>query len=700
MTTADKLEWPQGTPLFELAFRAVSEGMNGVGVLAAGDMEVTATATANEISVAVGDLWVSDTTYSLGSAETHVLSDNTSGSDRWDTVVLDTGTGASAVKEGTAAADPEPPDLASGEILLAYIYVPDGATDTPDSRIYNWRAFSTDAADVRLNDSAGEFTSSNVENALTEVIREAGGDPLNGPLDLSSFSGTAPFDLGDDPGAFGQIVDVTATSGLSQGAEVSYTFALDSTTALQIYAEADGSGGLQKVRVNIANSDLYAGTTQVYNSSTDTILQGRLGGPPGSLTSYPLPIGDLNSPFPLPSISDMDADGNDLSDDAGPGTLYSASDGKFLRGVLDDELAIAGPKTSNYTSSDEEIITADTSGGQVTITLASADAEPGNVIRVVDVGGAAGTNAITIDTEGGENIDADTSKTIDDNYRAYVIFSDGTNWFTESGTATGGGISVEDNGSTVLNPATGLDFGADLTATDNGDGTVTVDSDAAGVNVLSTGTFVHTGGSATFETVAGVTTDETANLYVEVGVDSDPSFNANYAWSYTWSEAWDDANQQVDVDISATWDTDPGSGNDVTLDYRIYTLDVSVSKSHIQNLVDSPNGNVPTALLEDTESVEISVPVSDGKTLKVYRWGAYKISDGTAPTGLQVQLLNGGDSIQASENTVDTESVSSPVASHGNATGSLSIFKLRVNNGTGNAYTTDGVGGIFAYVVE
>jgi len=206
--------------------------------------------------------------------------------------------------------------------------------------------------------------------------------------------------------------------------------------------------------------------------------------------------------------------------------------------------------------------------------------------------------------------------------------------------------------------------------------------------------------SSSSTTVAGVTTDETANLYVEVGVDSDPSFSADYAWSYTHSEAWDDSAQEKDVTINATWDTDPGSGNDVTLDYRIYTLDVSVSKSRIQDLVDSPNGHVPTALLEDTESVEISVPVPDGETLKVYRWGAYLLSDGTAPTGLQVQLLDGGDTVQASENTTNTENTSSPVASYGNATGSLSIFKLRVNNATGNAYTTDGVGGMFAYVVE
>ncbi len=133
------------------------------------------------------------------------------------------------------------------------------------------------------------------------------------------------------------------------------------------------------------------------------------------------------------------------------------------------------------------------------------------------------------------------------------------------------------------------------------------------------------------------------------------------------------------------------------------TATVSADRnSHVQELVDSPNGHIMSALLEDTEAAEISVPVPDGETLKVYRWGGYKIADGTAPTGLQVQLLDASDTVQSSANTVNSESTdpATPVSSYGNSSGSTSIFKLRVNNGTGNAYTTDGVGGIFGYLVE
>lgn len=425
MATADKLEWPQGTPLFELAFRALSEGMNGVGVLAGGDMEVTSTATANEISVSTGDLWVPNSTYTIGTAETHVLSDNTSGSDRWDTVVFDTSlaTPASAVVEGTAGADPEPPDLSAGQILLAYIYVPDGATDTPDSRIYNWRAFSTDAADVRLDDSAGDYSSSNVENALTEVIREAG-DPLNGPLDLSSFSGSAPFDLGTNPTAFGPIVDATVDSNSAAGTSHSYTFALDGTNVLQVYAESDGAGGLQNVRVDLLQTvriggDLKTtGGTTIFDSANGHVRK------------------EVVETLRLNEDTDGDLNGSNLTDSAGPGTLYDATAGEFPRGVLDDEKTTTTVTTATYTSSDEELILVDTAtiAADSTITLASADAESGATVVVADLSGAASSNVITVDTEGTETINGASSFSISTDYVGATFSSDGSNWVT-TGTA-------------------------------------------------------------------------------------------------------------------------------------------------------------------------------------------------------------------------------------------------------------------------
>jgi len=440
--------------------------MNGVGVLASGDMEVTSTATANEISVGAGDLWVPGTVHTLGSAETHVLSDNTSGSDRWDTVVLDTSTGSSAVKEGVAETNPEPPALGTDEILLAYVYVPDGATDTPDSRIYNWRTFSTDAADVRLADSAGDYSSNAVEGALSEVIREAG-DPLNGPLDLSSFSGGSVLDLGTNPTAFGAIVDAEVDGNSSAGTVHSYDLAVDGTTLLRVYAESDGSGGIQNSKI-VINQDVDLPTGSV---GSGEIASGAVGSSEiatDAVGSDEISTGAVGT--------DEVADGS-LTD----GDIFSST--TIARGKLDDQKTTTTDGSSTYTTSDEEVVFVPTSTvGSSTITLASADADDGNTIVVSDSEGAASSNPMTVDTESSETIHGQSSKTIETDGGALVFTSDGTNWSLGGGGAGGGGgVTVEDDQTIVTDPAEALSAGAGLSATDDGDESATLDLEHAEV---------------------------------------------------------------------------------------------------------------------------------------------------------------------------------------------------------------------------
>lgn len=95
--------------------------------------------------------------------------------------------------------------------------------------------------------------------------------------------------------------------------------------------------------------------------------------------------------------------------------------------------------TANTVASDAgRIYPVDTSGGAVTVTLASAMVAEGAHIVVNDEGGSAGTNAITIATEGSETIDGATSQSVGSNYGALTLYSDGTNWFTVSSTGGGG----------------------------------------------------------------------------------------------------------------------------------------------------------------------------------------------------------------------------------------------------------------------
>lgn len=86
--------------------------------------------------------------------------------------------------------------------------------------------------------------------------------------------------------------------------------------------------------------------------------------------------------------------------------------------------------SADYTTSGEVVIGVDTSGGAVTITLASSDADAGKIVIIKDEGGASGTDAITIATEGSETIDGSASTSISTNYGVVRLYSDGTNWFT------------------------------------------------------------------------------------------------------------------------------------------------------------------------------------------------------------------------------------------------------------------------------
>ena len=76
----------------------------------------------------------------------------------------------------------------------------------------------------------------------------------------------------------------------------------------------------------------------------------------------------------------------------------------------------------------------DTSAPRV-LTLSSAHIALGTpdrpwVFSVTDQSGGAGTNAITIDTEGGELIDGAASIQLTENFASVMLYSDGSNLFS------------------------------------------------------------------------------------------------------------------------------------------------------------------------------------------------------------------------------------------------------------------------------
>jgi len=205
MTTADRFDADTGDPVFHTTFQAFAEGLDGNGILDAGDLAVTAGTNTNALDVAATTrgLWYGGTLHSYaGATNVLSLSSNTSGSPRWDLVYFDTGTSSPGKREGTPATKPDLPELQSGEFPLAAVYLPDGTTDVTDSDKRDYRVHGTAAEETWFEDSP--------ESSRPRPSRGAnggypgGGDPLNGPLDLSGFSPSAVLDLGTNPGRSGR----------------------------------------------------------------------------------------------------------------------------------------------------------------------------------------------------------------------------------------------------------------------------------------------------------------------------------------------------------------------------------------------------------------------------------------------------------------------------------------------------------------
>ncbi len=68
-------------------------------------------------------------------------------------------------------------------------------------------------------------------------------------------------------------------------------------------------------------------------------------------------------------------------------------------------------------------------GAVTSLTLPTAQCITGRTIIIKDTGGNAGTNNITIDTEGAELIDGQATYIMSTNYESITLVSDGSNWF-------------------------------------------------------------------------------------------------------------------------------------------------------------------------------------------------------------------------------------------------------------------------------
>lgn len=106
------------------------------------------------------------------------------------------------------------------------------------------------------------------------------------------------------------------------------------------------------------------------------------------------------------------------------------SDASGMSHPVSDFQAHEVPFTSARTTDGAGVYAYNTSGSTVTLTVSSDDIAHERVIIVKDKGGGAGANAITVATEGSENIDGSATTTISSNYGVLRLYSDGDNLFS------------------------------------------------------------------------------------------------------------------------------------------------------------------------------------------------------------------------------------------------------------------------------
>lgn len=97
------------------------------------------------------------------------------------------------------------------------------------------------------------------------------------------------------------------------------------------------------------------------------------------------------------------------------------------------DLRVTTSVSAATTTNGEDTVFVDSSGtGGVTVTLGSGDAVAGQEITIQDTGGAASSNTITVDTEGGETFaDGDAAKTITTDRGWLTARWDGTQWVSD-----------------------------------------------------------------------------------------------------------------------------------------------------------------------------------------------------------------------------------------------------------------------------
>lgn len=185
------------------------------------------------------------------------------------------------------------------------------------------------------------------------------------------------------------------------------------------------------------------------------------------------------------------------------------------------------------------------------------------------------TSNVTGQYDGDQAID-DGTNTQSGNPALKVWDGAGSKWETSGGTDTR--VESLDAGVQLYadTPTIDFDSSTDLTVSDDGAGTVTVGAVGGTGGTHDSGTLGTMNGGDTTQsfTIGEFSTTETAAIStVAVYVEGSAGWNADYAFNYDWSHRWSDESgdgtRAINIIVTVNWDIDPGSGNDLTLQYEV-----------------------------------------------------------------------------------------------------------------------------------
>ena len=150
----------------------------------------------------------------------------------------------------------------------------------------------------------------------------------------------------------------------------------------------------------------------------------------GRITRFDMPVSSSSADGTIMSATDK-IDGNNVLEVGAYSDGAGGIDGRFVKNYGANIQNVTSVTTATYSTlaSDNIIHSTYSATGAVTITLPTAQLVSGRIITIKDAGGLAGTNNITIATEGAEKIDGLDTLVINNNYNSVTLYSDGTNWF-------------------------------------------------------------------------------------------------------------------------------------------------------------------------------------------------------------------------------------------------------------------------------